>query len=97
MNERPYEAVSREEMILRDHLATDRTLLANERTFLAYIRTALAFLITGVGALKLFHTGLWIIAGIGFLAAAGASLIIGVWRFRTVNRRYHALRPPTLP
>lgn len=94
MSEQPYESVSREEMILRDHLATDRTLLANERTFLAYVRTALAFLVTGVGALKLFASRPWMLAGIGFLFAALFTLAVGIQRFRTVSRRYRALRPP---
>lgn len=31
---------NKDEMILRDFLAVDRTLLANERTLLAYIRPA---------------------------------------------------------
>ncbi|MGN0027609.1 MAG: DUF202 domain-containing protein, partial [Clostridium sp.] len=34
----------KEEMILRDFLAADRTLLANERTLLAYIRTGISLL-----------------------------------------------------
>lgn len=94
MSDRPYESISREEMILRDHLATDRTLLANERTLLAYVRTALAFLVTGVGALKLFTSPIWMLAGIGLLLAALATLGIGAWRFRTVSHRYRTLRPP---
>ena len=35
------EQFTAEELILRDHLALDRTRLANERTLLAYLRTAL--------------------------------------------------------
>ncbi len=34
---------NKDEMILRDFLAVDRTLLANERTLLAYIRTGVEF------------------------------------------------------
>lgn len=94
MNETPYAGTSREEMILRDHLAADRTLLANERTFLAYVRTALAFLVTGVGAIHLFGSTLWMAAGVTFIVAAAVTLVIGTWRFRAVNRRYRPLRPP---
>ena len=37
----PYSKFRTEEMILRDWLARDRTVLANERTLLAYLRTTL--------------------------------------------------------
>ena len=37
----PYSRFRREEMILRDLLARERTVLSNERTLLAYIRTAI--------------------------------------------------------
>ena len=94
MSETPYGTVDREEMIARDHLATDRTLLANERTFLAYVRTALAFLITGVGAIKIFVSLAGLAAGSIFLLLAAATLVVGIWRFRTVNHRYHKLRLP---
>lgn len=36
-----YEKLDRKSLILRDHLAVDRTILANERTVLAYVRTIL--------------------------------------------------------
>jgi uncharacterized membrane protein YidH (DUF202 family) len=35
MTEQPYARFEREELIVRDYLAADRTALANERTFLA--------------------------------------------------------------
>ena len=37
------------ELILRDHLALERTRLANERTLFAYIRTSLYLLTAGIG------------------------------------------------
>lgn len=45
--EKPYESI-KGQLILRDHLAADRTILANERTFLAYIRTALTLFVAGL-------------------------------------------------
>ena len=59
-----------EKLILRDYLATDRTILANERTVLAYIRTALTALVAGLTLIK-FFTGIyyqstgWIFIAIG--------------------------------
>ena len=44
-----------EPLILRDHLALDRTKLANERTLLAYLRTAIMLLVSAVTVLKLLH------------------------------------------
>ena len=40
---------NKEDMILRDFLATDRTILANERTLLAYLRTFISFFAAGIG------------------------------------------------
>ncbi|MET0064877.1 MAG: DUF202 domain-containing protein [Candidatus Thiodiazotropha sp.] len=50
----PYTGVGKQ-MILRDHLAIDRTRLANERTLLSWYRTALMMLVSGITLLKLFE------------------------------------------
>ena len=81
-----------EELILRDHLALDRTRLANERTLLAYIRTALMLMVAGATAVKFVAedpravvTG-WLFIGVGLFVAT-----FGTWRFlamrKTINRR----------
>ena len=49
---RPYKDLE-DQLILRDHLAADRTILANERTFLAYIRTALTLFVAGLSFMHL--------------------------------------------
>lgn len=41
------------ELILRDHLALERTKLANERTLFSYIRTSLYLLTAGIGVLQI--------------------------------------------
>lgn len=46
--EKPYQRFRREELILRDELAIDRTLLANERTLLSHVRLAITLIIAGV-------------------------------------------------
>ena len=48
MEKTNYYAEYKDEMILRDVLAIDRTILANERTFLSYIRAFLNFIIGGI-------------------------------------------------
>lgn len=77
----------REEIILRDYLALERTKLANERTLLAYSRTSLYMLIGGIAFLQLedFRNILWV----GHLAL-GLSLIliiIGLYRYLQIRSR----------
>ncbi|MDD6209842.1 MAG: DUF202 domain-containing protein [Bacteroidales bacterium] len=44
---------NKERIILRDHLAIERTRLANERTLFSYIRTSLYLLTVGVGIFEI--------------------------------------------
>jgi putative membrane protein len=83
-----------EELILRDHLAIDRTRLANERTLLAYMRTSLMLLIAGATAVKLVDVNLTIlITGWVFIMVGSVVGVVGVWRFlamrQSINRRGH--------
>jgi putative membrane protein len=48
-----YYDVEPDELILRDHLAAERTHLANERTLLAYLRSGFMLFITALSVLKL--------------------------------------------
>ncbi len=90
-----YEAVEPEKLILRDHLALDRTELANERTLLAYIRTAMALFLTGFSAMHLpsFNPNLALedlvyqIFGWVLVAAALFILVVGWVRYRRVKAR----------
>lgn len=81
----PFE--NKEEIILRDYLALERTKLANERTLFAYIRTALYLILAGMTILQLnnFESIHWI----AFLSI-GLSiiiLIVGIWRYTKLNRQ----------
>jgi putative membrane protein len=88
------EPLTQEELILRDHLAIDRTRLANERTLLAYVRTSLMLLVAGATAVKLVDINTSIlITGWVFLALGVIIGIVGIWRFlamrRSINLRDH--------
>jgi putative membrane protein len=72
----PYEIFSEKELILRDHLAIDRTTLANERSFLAYTRTALTMVITGLSLIKFFDSFWSQISGWVFIVLG---VLIGVF------------------
>ena len=81
----PYGGFS-EQLILRDHLAIDRTRLANERTLLAWLRTALMMLVSGITLLKLFE-------GVIPMETLGAVLIpVSLWVGFWGARRYRLTR-----
>jgi len=89
-----YEQLSPEELILRDHLAIDRTRLANERTLLAYLRTSLMLLVAGATAVKLVDINTSIlVTGWVFLFLGVVIGVVGIWRFlamrRSINLREH--------
>jgi putative membrane protein len=82
-----HEPLSAEELILRDHLAIDRTRLANERTLLAYMRTSLMLLVAGATAVKLVDVNRSIlITGWIFLVLGSIVGVVGVWRFLAMRR-----------
>jgi putative membrane protein len=87
MTEQPYARFEREELIVRDYLAADRTALANERTFLAYVRTALAIAAAGGSLIHFLDSLVWDVLGMLLLAMAVFTLAWGVYQFRYYNRR----------
>jgi putative membrane protein len=95
----PYERFSSDELILRDELAIDRTILANERTLLSYIRTALAFAVTGGGIIKFLDGTLIGLLGAGVIVCAAGIAALGVIRYQHVSRRICTSRgaAPSLP
>lgn len=65
-------------MILRDHLALDRTKLANQRTLLSFIRTSLYLVISGIALMKVeaLERISWL--GYGVIGVSAIALIVGV-------------------
>lgn len=84
----PYSQFEPDELILRDHLAMDRTTLANERTLLSYLRLAILLLISAVSLIKVYPASPemrrlgFVLIGLGI----GAGLL-GFWRFQRMRRR----------
>lgn len=78
-----YQKLEQHNMILRDYLAIDRTLLANERSFLAYIRTALTLLIAGVTLIKFFGDGFTVVLGWSLIFFGTLVFLGGALRFET--------------
>ena len=84
----PYSKVNPSDMILRDHLAYDRTVLANERTLLSYLRTAIAFFAAGGTLVKLFPDEQTMVnLGFVLLAMGAFAAVAGVWRTVRVAKR----------
>ncbi|NTU53245.1 MAG: DUF202 domain-containing protein [Chlorobiaceae bacterium] len=82
----PYERFDAEELILRDELAIDRTLLANERTLLSYLRSGVAMMITGLTIIH-YATKVWfMLAGVACIPLGVVTGIFGIWRFRKMQR-----------
>ena len=71
---------------LADRLAIDRTLLANERTLLAYLRSTMALVIVGLTFLHFFEFGTLRYFGIGAIPGGIAVGMVGIRRFRRMNR-----------
>ncbi|MCD7936003.1 MAG: DUF202 domain-containing protein [Tannerellaceae bacterium] len=77
---------NKEQLILRDHLALERTKLANERTLFSYIRISLYLLTVGIGILQIKDIShLVILAWISIAVGVGL-FIIGVVRYIQMNK-----------
>lgn len=84
----PYSKINPDDMILRDHLAYDRTVLANERTLLAYLRTSIALLAAGTTLVKIFpEESTMVKLGAFLLTIGSAAIVIGVWRFVATTKK----------
>ena len=88
----PYERFKNVELILRDELAVDRTLLANERTLLAYLRSAVALVIAGVSIVHFSADGWFRIMGMACVPGGLLAGAIGIVRCRRMSRAIAAVR-----
>ncbi len=76
-----YDKIKKEQLVIRDLLAADRTILANERTLLAYARTALTLFIAGVSFIHFYPSEILYLMGWGFIPAAILTMYWGMARF----------------
>lgn len=73
-NEKPIN----KDLILREKLALQRTVLANQSTFLAFLRTAMYFLIAGLSLKNVLKIENSITIEIVLFAVSGIIFIIGI-------------------
>lgn len=83
----PYADIDTSRLILRDHLAIDRTVLSNQNTFLAYIRTALTFVIAGLTFIKFFQIPAIVYLGWAFLPIGVATFVVGFIRYNRLRMK----------
>ena len=74
------------DLILRDHLAIERTKLANERTFLAYFRSSVFFLATGISIIHINFFNEVNFIGWSFVGISPLLLSIGLVRLVKVRK-----------
>ncbi|MEK9176036.1 MAG: DUF202 domain-containing protein [Patescibacteria group bacterium] len=86
INKNPYTNFLKEELILRDHLAIDRTVLSNESTLLAYIRTSLAVIAAGATLIHFFDEIIIKLFGAICVIAGTIILVLGYLRYRKMNK-----------
>ncbi|GGE11972.1 DUF202 domain-containing protein [Psychroflexus salis] len=77
-----------ERIILRDHLALERTKLANERTLLSYLRASLYLFLGGSALIGLNHE---VLGNLKWVGNAGVFfsvlfLVIGIYRFVVLKK-----------
>jgi putative membrane protein len=83
----------KEEMILRDYLAVDRTMLANEASFMSYVRTALTLIAAGATLVKFFDGNpIFQVIGWAFVMIGGWLVIHGYNRFARTDKVLHKIK-----
>ena len=92
MSDTPYSRFDGDDLILRDELALDRTLLANERTLMAYLRSGVALLIAGVTIMHFSSEGWFWMVGVACIPTGIITSVIGVARYRRMNRMIAVVR-----
>jgi len=92
MKETPYTKFDPNNLLLRDELAIDRTLLANERTLMAYLRSGVALLIAGVSIMHFSSEGWFWIMGLTCIPIGIITVMIGVVRYQGMNKKIALIR-----
>lgn len=66
------------DLVLRERLALQRTILANQSTFLAYLRTALYFFIAGLSLKTLLNIDDYLVIEVSFFVSSFLIFLIGI-------------------
>lgn len=74
------------DLILREHLAIERTKLANETTLLSYVRTGLYFVVAGSTLGHLIDTIFWRLSGVPLMIIGLSIIVLGFIRYKKVAK-----------
>lgn len=85
---------NKEEIILRDHLALERTKLANERTLLSYLRTSLYLLLGGLAFLEMKEIARMQNLGFAAIFLSVIFLSVGIIRYNQLKKHMKNLYKP---
>lgn len=66
------------DLILREKLALQRTILANQSTFLSFLRTSMYFLMAGLTVQNLFNAKSYLVFEVILFSVSALVLVIGV-------------------
>ena len=88
----PYSKFDNSELILRDELAIDRTILANERTLLAYLRSGVSMVLAGVSIMHFAQNDWFWAIGVVCIPVGLVTGFIGVFRYRMINKSITTVR-----
>ncbi len=94
MSEKPYKSYIQDHknMILRDYLAIDRTILTNETSYMSYIRTSLTLIAAGATLIKFFNSEYTQALGWMFIAVGGWLSFHGYRRYNKVDTIMHQIK-----
>ncbi len=85
-----------EKLILRDHLALQRTKLANERTLLTYIRSALYLIIAGIAFLNVKEFAQIPYLGMLCFVFSGVLFLVGILRYVQLRKQIDTMYRETV-
>jgi putative membrane protein len=88
----PYSRFEPDDLILRDELALDRTLLANERTLLSYLRAGVSLVLAGVSFVHFSSAQWYTTFGQVCVVGGAVATLVGVARFRRMQQMIRPLR-----
>lgn len=92
MDRNHYSQFDTNDLILRDQLAIDRTLLANERTLLSYLRSGVALFLAGISIIHFSHQAWFTAFGFICLPCAIATVWFGIGRFKKMGKAISVVR-----
>jgi len=80
------------DLILRENLALQRTILANQTTFLSFLRTSMYFLVAGLSIKNLLEVEGGLIYQVMFYLISAIMLILGIFNYLKQDKKIEESR-----